>query len=102
MKRGKIINPRALSTKLDYVVGGLGSGNWGAMIQAEKGKEKNFSGFWANLELGVQIEIPNRWTKTTLVSPMGNGGRINSKSEVQGEWGGRNTWEFWASNQKEQ
>ena len=52
----------------------MGSGNWGAMIQAEKGKEKNFLGFWANLELGVQIEIPNQWTKTTSVSPMGNGG----------------------------
>ena len=43
------------------------------MIQAGKGK-KNFSGFWANLELGVQIEIPYRWTKTTSVSPMGDGG----------------------------
>ena len=85
MKRGKIIKPGALSTKLDYVVGGLGSGNWGAMIQAEKGKEKNFSGFWANLELGVQIEIPNWWMETTLVSPLGDGGQINSKSKVQGK-----------------
>ena len=30
------------------------------------------------------------------------GKQINGKSKVQGEQGGQNTWEFWASNQKEQ